>query len=298
MANIADLIKVLDNMTNVDVEDFRFSKDDHVYDLNALDYPYYCTDSVKVDGKAVDVDSIALFGLDVLSCRVSIRRFAYRLKGVDGDKLSKMVSAYWYYIQLCNVNQVKNLLDVCRATVADDLNDEHMTRFNVLDKRINNAAAICNRAKAAVVGVEDCAKNIVRAYLTMSVDAYGDTIKDCAGDVLKAIDGMFTANSAENADNGLLQMRCKQTLKAAIADLKVKLFPVGGCVEGVHHKCAATMFEKVYMCAYKRTKPDKHGLMRIQWSKRSEIVADIILQVVDVMQRQQIKVDAEKVVKD
>lgn len=291
---MTDMIKVLDSMTNLSIEGFQFISGDSSVNLSAFDYPYFTTTTVKIDKKDYEVEAVALFDLNVISGKAGIRRFAYRLKGIDGVKLAGMVSGYWYYVQLCNINQYKTLVDASKGDY-NTYSDDHKTRFDVLERRIKNAVAICNRAKAEVVGIEECAKNIVRAYIVSQVGAYGDAIKEASTKVLNGIADMLSAN-VSNAD--LRQVKSKAALKNAIADLKCKLFPVGGCVTGVHHKCTSVMFEKVYMCAYKRTKAGKSGLMYIQWAKRSEIVADIILQVVHVMQEQQILADIEKVIKD
>lgn len=290
MAKEINLIDVLDSMTNTDVETFRFISGSSVYDLVSLKYPYWCVDTIKIEGKDYDVDSVALFDLDVLSGKVNSRRFAYRLKGIDGVKLAGMVSKYWFYLQLCEVNQYKTLVYTAKV---DDLNDDHKMRLEVLERRIENAIAVCNAAAAGVIGIDECAKSIVRAYITAPVAAYGDAVKAAATDVMTAIDNLFVAKAS--GDAALLEKRRDDELRKAIADLKCRLFPVGGCVESVHHKCSAAMREKVYMCAYKRTKPGKSGLMRIEWSKSAVIVADIILQVVGVMQQQQIKADKEPV---
>lgn len=269
MANMNDLIKVLANMTNTDVTHFSITTQENTQ--IAL--------SDVVSAAAGDV--VNLYSVDVQRGTVKVKTLNCNLKGVNAAVLASEVSRYWYYLQRANLSDLRNLVDVLdeNNTVRGELSDDNALRYDVLLSRLKDAYTVFKAAGADVVGISDAAKNIVRALAGVPVASYDTAVKSAVDAVMDAFKVVFDARSKDvsSADG-------KKAFESKIADLKCALFPAGGVVTGVHHKCNAAMRELVYMAMYTRSKTDKNGFVKAVWAKSSLIVADVVLQVVGAMQ--------------
>ena len=269
MANMNDLIKVLANMTNTDTDHFFITTQENTQ--IAL--------SDVVSAAAGDV--VNLYSVDVQRGTVKVKTLNCNLKGVNAAVLAGEVSRYWYYLQRANLSDLRNLVDVLdeNGTVRGELSEENALRYDVLLSRLEDAYTVFKAAGADVVGISDAAKNIVRALAAVPVASYDMAVKSAVDAVMDAFKTVFDARSkdASSADG-------KKVFEGKIADLKCALFPAGGVVTGVHHKCTAAMRELVYMAMYTRSKTDKNGFVKAVWAKSSLIVADVVLQVVGGMQ--------------